>query len=212
MKNKREVILDFTSLLDVIMLILFFFVIFAQLDTSQAIANAESAKSAAEQKILEANDEWDAANEAKEKANSKLVKLQEANALAEAVIISGANDFNKAVRLKLNLSGASDEWVITVYSSTLDKDEVKYIEIGKISDARNRDALGIAKDFDVIIRNYGYTQEDAILCDLMFDSFKTGSNKAKRNTDEMLEKLQGELNYKYLFCSTTDLSDLEEND
>lgn len=210
MKNKREVILDFTSLLDVIMLILFFFVIFAQLDTNETIANAETAMAAAEQQLADAKDEWIAANKAKEQANAELEKLQEANALAESVIINGVTDFNRAIRLKLKLTGDGEEWKIIVNVSTTDKGKVVYTEIGTISDVRNREPLDIANDFDTIIKEYGYTCDDAILCDLIFNSEEIGSNKAERNTDEMLANLQDKLQYKFLFCSTTDLSDLEE--
>lgn len=206
MKNKREIILDFTSLLDVMMLLMFFFVIFAQFDTNEAneaIAQAESAQVEAEQKISEASNELAAANEAKERADAEREKLQENNALAEAVILSGASDFNSAVQLKLYLSENDDEWKISVKSSTDD-------EIGEISDVRNRDAPDIAKDFDVIIKEHGYTEEDAVLCDLIYNSGKAGSYKAKNNTDDMLDSMKKELSYEYLFYSATDLSDFEE--
>lgn len=40
--NKRQIILDFTSLLDVIMIILFFFILFARMETDQSKAALES--------------------------------------------------------------------------------------------------------------------------------------------------------------------------
>ena len=70
--------------------------------------------------------------------------------------------------------------------------------------------MNVANDFNKIINDYGYSQEDAFLCDLMFDSLDSGSNKAKRNTDKMLSILQNDLGYNHLFSSTTDLADLKE--
>lgn len=210
MKKKREAILDFTSLLDVIMLILFFFVIFAQLDTSEAISNAKMEQEKAEQQIADAQAEWKAANEAKDKANAELEQLQQANALAESIIINGSDDFDRALRLKLILFCENDSWVITVNCSKQENGEIRYEEINRILDVRNRDALNVANDFNKIINDYGYSQEDAFLCDLIFDSLDSGSNKAKRNTDKMLSILQNDLGYNHLFSSTTDLSDLKE--
>lgn len=210
MKNKREVILDFTSLLDVIMLILFFFVIFAQLDTSEAIAKAKTEQAQAEQQIEDAKAEWQAANEAREQANAELEQLEQANALAESIIISGADDFDRALRLKLMLSCENDSWVIKVNCSKQENGEVRYYEINKIDDVRNRDASSLAADFDQIITEYGYSKEDAFLCDLLFNSLDSGSNKAKRNTDQMMNILQNKLGYTHLFNSTTDLADLKE--
>ena len=210
MKKKREAILDFTSLLDVIMLILFFFVIFAQLDTSEAISNAKKEQEKAEQQIADAQAEWEAANDEKDKANAELEQLQQANALAESIIISGSDDFDRALRLKLILLCENDSWVITVNCSKQENGEIRYEEINRILDVRNRDALNVANDFNKIINDYGYSQEDAFLCDLMFDSLDSGSNKAKRNTDKMLSILQNDLGYNHLFSSTTDLADLKE--
>ena len=42
--NKREIILDFTSLLDVIMIILFFFILFSHLETEDAKLALEAAQ------------------------------------------------------------------------------------------------------------------------------------------------------------------------
>ena len=61
-KSKREVILDFTPLLDVMMLILFFFILFANTNYQNKI---EEANANAQSKIEEAE-------EAKEEAQSKI--------------------------------------------------------------------------------------------------------------------------------------------
>lgn len=207
MKNKREIILDFTSLLDVIMLILFFFVIFAQLDTSEAIKKAEALQAEAQQEKEAAFNEWEAANEALQQAEAQLKELQQANALAESIIINGAADFDKALRLKLFLDGEMGNWYISVQIA----DEIVPTEIGAISDVRNRNTDDIAKDFENIIIEYGYSKDAAFLCDLVYNSAGAGSRVAKDNTDEMLKSFQNNLGYKYLFASTTDLSGIGGN-
>ena len=74
--NKRQVILDFTSLLDVIMLILFFFVIFAQLDSDRAIESAENAQAAAEERMAEADRMISEAESAYRQAEQKMDELR----------------------------------------------------------------------------------------------------------------------------------------
>ncbi|MBP0957604.1 MAG: biopolymer transporter ExbD [Oscillospiraceae bacterium] len=209
MKMKREVILDFTSLLDVIMLILFFFVIFATLDTNDAKSEAKAAQAEAEQQIADAQAEWKTADEAREKAEAELKKLEQDKALAESIIINGADDFKKALRLKLMLTYENDDWIITVNCPKEEKGEIRYTELGKITNVRKREDISeIAEDFRKLIDEYGYSREDAFLCDIMYYSDAPGSRLAKNNTDRMLSIFQNEFGYKYLFSSTTDLADI----
>jgi len=205
MKNKREIILDFTSLLDVIMLILFFFVMFSQIGVNDALKDAETKQTEAEQQIAEAAAEWEAANKALKQAEEQLKEQQQATALAESIILNGSADFDKALSIKLVLDGEKDDWSISVKPAD-DKDKV----IGTISDVRNRNADEIASEFERIILKYGYSKENAFLCDLMYNSDDTGSRMAKNNTDDMLKSFRNDLGYKFLFVSTTDLSGIEE--
>lgn len=220
MRKNREVILDFTSLLDVIMLILFFFVIFAQLDTSEAIKKAEALQAEAQQEKEAAFNEWEAANEALQQAEEQLKELQQANALAESIIINGAADFDKALRLKLFLDGERGNWYISVQIAEEKDGEIVYNNIGVISDVGDwdtndmvkRNTDNMAEDFEHIIIEYGYSKDDAFLCDLMYNSTGAGSRKAKEHTDEMLKIFQNDLGYKHLFASTTDLSEIGGNE
>ncbi len=207
MKNKREIILDFTSLLDVIMLILFFFVIFAQLGTNNAMDKAEKLQAEAQQKQEEADEEWKKANKALQEAETELKELQQANALAEAIIINGASDFDKALRLKLVLDGNRDDWTISVQFAEEKEGKIEYTKAGAISDVRNRDTDALAKDFELIIIDSGYSKEDAFLCDLMFNSTDGGSNIAEINTEKMIKNFRDDLRYKYVFVSLVDISE-----
>lgn len=210
MRNKREIILDFTSLLDVVMLILFFFVIFTQFDAADAISQAEEARNSAEIRASEARAELEAAKKAKEQANSEMERLQNANAMAESVIINGNSEFDKALRLKLRLIRNDDSWSLMINSSKVENGEQVYEKIGCITDIRKLDPLEIANEFDDTIVSFNYSSDDAFLCDVMFDSSEPGSNKAKRNVDNAILSLQNEHGYQYMFVSITDLSYMEE--
>lgn len=218
MRNKREIILDFTSLLDVTMLILFFFVIFAQFDTNNAMnkveemqAEAQKMQTEAEQRQAEADGEWEKANNVLQQAEVQLNEFQQASTLAEAVIINGGADFEKALRLKLVLYGDRDDWFVSVQFAEEKDNEILYTEIGKINDIRSRKADDTVNDLEKIIVEYGYSKVDAFLCDLIYNSAGAGSRAAKNNTDDMLKSFQNDLGYKYLFASTTDLSEMEND-
>lgn len=207
MRKKRELILDFTSLLDVIMLILFFFVIFAQLDTSEAIAKAQAAEEAANKEWSDAKDEWDAANTAKGKYEEGLSELEHANALAESILINNTDEFNKGLRVKIYLSGTNEDWFIELKCPKVENERVSMEKIGKIADIRNRDPNELAEEFNSEMNSFGYSNEDALLCDLIYNSSDGGSSKARRNSSQMLSILQEDLGYTYLFWSITDLSE-----
>lgn len=210
MRNKREIILDFTSLLDVVMLILFFFVIFTQFDAADAISQAEAAKSSAEIRTSEAQAELETAKKAKEQAESEMERLQNSNAMAESVIINGNSEFNRALRLKLWLIRDSDSWSLVINSAKVENGEQTYTKIGCVADIRKLDPLEIANEIDNAIVSCDYSSDDAFLCDIMFDSSEPGSNKAKRNVDNAILSLQNEHSYQYMFVSITDLSYMEE--
>ena len=210
MKNKREIILDFTSLLDVIMLILFFFVIFAQIDSTEAMTKIEEIKRQAELQMSKAQAEWEKVNDAEQQLNSELEQLQNSNALAESIIINSDSEFDKALRLKLILArNQSDKWILSLESPTHRKDEYIYTELGKIDDVREIDSSKLADAINTAIINNDYSNEDAFICDIMFDSSEPGSNKSKRNLDEAIKILQNDFKYQYLFISVTDLSYME---
>lgn len=210
MKNKREIILDFTSLLDVIMLILFFFVIFAQIDSTESMTKIEEIKRQAELQMSKAQAEWEKVNDAEQQLNSELEQLQNSNTLAESIIINSDSEFDKALRLKLILArNQSDKWILSLESPTHRKDEYIYTELGKIDDVREIDSSKLADAINTAIINNDYSNEDAFICDIMFDSSEPGSNKSKRNLDEAIKILQNDFKYQYLFISVTDLSYME---
>ena len=212
MRNKREIILDFTSLLDVIMLILFFFVIFSQFDTNSAISQAEAAQAQAEaaqaeakQQMEEAKSEWQEANEALQQANAALDELQQNNALPESIILDGAKEFERALRIKIFLE-KNDEWQAVVKYAVTEEGITKYDIIGIIENIRVRSADELADDFNKIIENHGYSNDDALLCEIVYDSSANGTRLVKERSYKMLEILRNEYDYEYLFDSILDLS------
>ena len=111
--KKRQIILDFTSLLDVIMIILFFFIIFSNLETDNLKKDLEDKQQQVSAELEEAKAKNDKADEllgeAQEKNEQADKRLEEADS---AVDRSGENtdaimDFseNKNLKLHLDMSG-----------------------------------------------------------------------------------------------------------
>lgn len=61
--KKRQIILDFTSLLDVIMIILFFFIIFSNLETDNLKKDLEDKQQQVSAELEEAKAKYDKADE-----------------------------------------------------------------------------------------------------------------------------------------------------
>lgn len=187
--NKREVILDFTSLLDVIMLILFFFVIFAQIDSSNAVNAVESAN----QIMQEAND-------SQANADAMMAEAEQMQDYAMAVVSNSTSDFDKAIQLQLDLKLENEKWKIDITESG--KKEI----LDTLENVRERKPEELAEDFDKFISSYSYSTSDAILINLVYGSDIAGSRKSKEHSDEMIRLLRDKYNYQYLFSTTVDIS------
>lgn len=209
-KNKREVILDFTSLLDVIMLILFFFVIFAQIDSSNAIdaanQNAEQAIADADQAIQDANQAIQDAMNDQAHAEAMMSEAEQEQTYAQAVILNSTGDFDKAIQLQLDLLLENEKWKIVITGFGKDN------KPDTIEDVRNRKPDELADELDKIISNHSYSPSDAILINLVYDSVQSGSRKSKNNSDEMIRLLRDEYYYQYLFSTTVDTSKKESEE
>lgn len=206
-RNKREIILDFTSLLDIIMMLLFFFVIFAQLDSNQAIENAESkaneqiqqaheAQAEAEEQFLKAENELKEAENIRADAEHALNEIKQSNE-RNGANIEGILDFDNGINLKLFLQYENNNWNMKVKSGKE--------RIGVIENIREREADDIAEELSAMLVETGYTNDLCILCDLIYKANEPGSNKSINNVENSIDILKND--YKYFYCSSTDTSD-----
>lgn len=205
-RNRREIILDFTSLLDVIMILLFFFVIFAGFESAQAVEKAQEETQKAQEELQRAQEESDKAAEELEKAEKLRAEAEVAyeelkeGSERSALNLRGIVEFGGSSNLKLFLSGNKEDWQIVVNIG----DE----QAGSIDDVRSRSPEDLCSELSDIMEENQLTSDSVILCELLYNSLDIGSNKAKKNTDEMLRLVR--LRYEHFFCSRTDLSDFEE--
>ena len=222
-KSKREVILDFTPLLDVIMLILFFFILLTSVNfqnkTEEIEANAQStiseAEAEAQSAISEAKAEAQSAiSEAKAEAqstieiyNEKIEELEEElNALDSAgntngEAIDSLYKYKQDLFLRLKLKkeeksvgeASKKIWNIHVYYDNT--------EIGIINDINEHSIEKCSNEFLKILSDNKFNKDENLICELIINTSEGGSLESYVYTSEILKRI--EKDYKYLFVPQT---------
>lgn len=207
--NKREIILDFTSLLDVVMILLFFFILFSKFETdnikadleatqTEILAEAEEMKNEAENKMNEADKKMEKVAEKEEQVTQI---LEEAKQIDERKVanIDGIMEFNRGLNLKINLKMNTDDWQLDIYCG---EDLLSTIPRGEIIDMK--------QELVDIIEEKGYSKDDTFLCNFIYDGTKGGSRNAYREASEIFDLLKKD--YKYFYYSDIDSSIFNEED
>ena len=198
--KKRHINLDFTSLLDVIMIILFFFIIFSNLETGDLKKELEDKEQQVSAELDEAKAKNDKADELLGEAQSKNEqadkRLEEANS---AVDRSGDNadaimDFSENKNLKLRLDmGGENGWTLKFAKGEEIVKEIPKADIGEMTD-----------EVRVLFTEQGYTADNTILIEFSYDATENGTTSAYLDTMKIINTLKNE--YEHLFYSETDVS------
>ena len=203
-KSKREIILDFTPLLDVMMLILFFFILFAntnyQNKIEEANANAQSKIEEAEEAKEEAQSKIDTYNEKIEELEEELNALDSAgNTNGEAIDSLYKYKQDLFLRLKLkkeekSVGEASKKiWNIHVYYDNN--------EIGIINDINEHSIEKCSNEFLKILSDNKFNKDENLICELIINTSEGGSLESYVYTSEILKRI--EKDYKYLSLPQT---------
>ena len=192
--KKKDILLDFTSLLDVTLILIFFFVIFSHFDNVQSTAQIEDKESKLESQINDAAERESQAQELKEQLEYEIGIVQDADDRAQDNV-EEILEFTKGTNLKLILEMQDGKWTLVVSSKN---EVISRIAAGDDVEARLADALESAD----------YAYGDTILCDFVYNGSQAGTVSAYRKITKAMEAIQEE--YKYLYYSETDLSVGEE--
>lgn len=183
----REIILDFTSLLDVVMIILFFFILFSTLDVENATDEAKKAETSYNTLIEENQQEQE---EWREKASQEWERIMQADENAaknqEALI---AYNEGKVISFNLHDVEKGNVWTLSVLSGNKRLDEIS-----------SEDARDMKDKFREAIRKAGYNTEDVIICTLTFDGDAYGTEKAVPTVENAIIDIQRD--YKNLYFTT----------
>lgn len=188
--KKRDVILDFTSLLDVTLIVIFFFVLFSHLDSQENKARTDTKVQELEVAIQEAKDREAAADKLAKQLNNEISIVQEYSD-RQASNVSQILEFNRSENIKLILDITSDNWSIRVIKANS--------VISTLSGNGN-----IGSDLKAALSNAGYDHTDTIFCDFVFDGSLPGTASAYRRIKRGIEDVSKE--YQYFYSSETDLS------
>lgn len=187
----REVILDFTSLLDVMMIILFFFILFSKIDVDTATENANKAEASynsmleeTEKEKLENQQEQE---EWREKASQEWERLEQAdeNAAKNQEALSAYNE-GRGISFNLHDVEKGDIWTLSIIYGNK--------KLGEISSDDIRDLKEKLKEF---INKAGYNTDDVIIGTLTFNGDEYGTEKAVPIVENAIMSIQRE--YKNLY-------------
>lgn len=196
MKRIRELILDFTPLLDVTLIILFYFILFSHMGAAEAqqkaefaAAEAAAAQSAAAEMMAEAERLQQSAEELQQDAAERLAILEE-TAHDQAATAEAMQAFARGENLKLRLISQADAWSLRV--------QQRQAILADLSG----DAL--AEQLADAVKAAGYLPEDVVLCEFAYAAAESGSYQAYQAAVRALEAVRAE--YPHFYISETDLS------
>ena len=193
----KEILLDFTSLLDVIMIILFWFIlnyhnqtVAIQEQANQKINEAESIVAEVDEKKAELAEKEQELLDQQSEIESMLAEIKDADE-RKGANIAGLNEFQKGINLTVRLERENNgKFVMLIYKGNDLDSEMADEEIA-LSDFDT-------ERFSMIIRNYDYKEDDAVLLELVYNNEEIGSNKAVGTIDEVLEEIKEEYPYLYV--------------
>lgn len=204
--NKRQIILDFTSLLDVIMIILFFFILFSSLEKNEALetereqlqAECEALKKEAQDKIKESEDLLAEYREA-------LSNLENSGESA-AQNIAAMHKFDQSMNLKIHMKMGSNNntnfWQLNVFSGTDKKNKLGEIKIDISSADKDMDSM--VQALSELLNKAGYTEESTILCEFFYNGVEKNTSKAYPIAENLFKRIR--FSYRNFKVSETDTS------
>lgn len=195
MRRREEIFLDFTPLLDVTLILLFFFLLFASLQTAEVRETLEEQTAQAQKTQAELDRQVEEYGYLTEKAEALLQGAQEEMDLIEASDPRKASNlkammaFNRSANLMLILD--MEDETLRIFRGS---------ELLRSADPRG-DLQNILSD---VLLNSGYDRDDTVFCDFILDGAQPGTASAYRRIHEELFFLKGD--FPYFYYSETDLS------
>ena len=195
--KRKDILLDFTPLLDVTMILLFFFLLFSTFEMEEAKLRLDTQIEAAQEQLAEAEDRMEEANAKYMEADSLTEQLKEDLAIVEKASgrqvsnIEALLEFNRGANIKLILSMANGDASLRVFQG----------DTLIITTTPDGDLAGVICN---ALKEAGYSETDTVLCEFILDGSEAGTATAYRKIKQNLMYVKGEFNYCYY--SETDVS------
>ncbi|WP_028516529.1 biopolymer transporter ExbD [Ruminococcus flavefaciens] len=187
----REIILDFTSLLDITMIILFFFLLYSSIDVESVSEKAKAAEASyteMQQENAKEQQEW------REKASQEWERIlaADSNAAANQEALSAYNEGN-GLAFNLHEVESGDVWSLSVLSGNKKLDEIS-----------SNDKAKLKEELKACIKKAGYESDDVIIATFTYDGSSYGTAKAVPIIENAVINLQRD--YKGLYFTSINIS------
>ena len=187
----REVILDFTSLLDIIMIILFFFILFSNLDAETAVEKSEEIQEQYSSMIEEAESEQSKWREEAAAEWERIEKTDKNAVINQQALI----DFDKGSMISMNLQqiNSGEDFVISITNNNK-----------KVSDVSFRSETSITEDILKALKLCGLKTDNVTIGVLTYDGYAYGTEKAVPMIEDAVKDIQKE--YMNFYFTTINIS------
>ena len=207
--NKREIFLDFTSLLDVTLIVIFFFVLFSHLDSEENRLKTEAEMTKYEVSIAEAQRREAEAEQLKEQLEDDIELVIASNERLGKNNL-GIAEYRQGKNIKIIVDITEDSGTARILKET---DVMGVINVEKDTTLQGASAISkpaneATKQIAMALESAGYKPTDTIFCDLVFDSSIPGSYDANEILGMAIDTLRKDsrYEYKFLYSSITDMS------
>ena len=219
--KKKDLILDFTSLLDVVMLLLFFFILFSRFDVSRARTAADDAKAEAAAQIALAEAEAREKTEEAKKSKARYDDLIKENEvlqeqlehdirIVDQVTSQEADEivaFNSGNNLKLILTEADSAKFPMTLKAVLDQKVIGESLVTEEEDSEDDRSEDITPEKLIGWMTAGGINKDSVvMCDFVYSSRSSRSSEAYDKISFILDSLRREYGYDHFYYSSTNTS------
>ena len=192
--RRKEILLDFTPLLDVTLILLFFFILFSHMEVLEEKAAADTATAAAAAAAAAAEEKAAAAQALSVQFEEELQLIRNAD-MRKAADFEAMLAFSRSSNIKLILNMQENGWTLYVCQSG---ESLAEVPSGTDISTGIRNGLSAA----------GLTADSTILCEFILDGSEPGTASAYRPIKKALAAIQQ--THKYFYCSETDISIAED--
>ena len=212
MRNKRkDLILDFTSLLDVALILLFFFILFSRIgaDTKVQAVQAEAQKSvqAAQEEAQKSKNRYD---ELVEENIALQNQLENNIAIVGNVTSQEAEEiisFNDGNNLKILLQSTGSISRPLVLTAILNKKVIGTCYVTDIEDSKADQENDISADRIINwLDTYNISKDSVIMCDFVYNANEPRTSEAYDKIYRIIDEIRNSYGYGHFYCSSTDLS------
>ena len=186
----RDIFLDFTALLDVTLIVIFFFVLFSHLENEENKMLVDEKVNEYETAIKEVNDREETANDLIKQLEQELEIIRNSDE-RQAEDAQAILEYRAGKNLKIVLDLEEGSFVVYVNKN---KENIAKININS----------NLSTELLKAMENTGYMKEDTIFCDIVFDGLNKGSNKAYQIMMDALDDMQNK--FPNMYYSITNVS------